>query len=111
MDDCLAHYGVPGMKWGVRHNLSKAYEKANRKRIKLQTNAAKKMVKAEKLRNKAERTRYGITDTGRTIWKRRNLKADNAWRKATKATKKAEKWIKEMDKVFSDIPLSELKLK
>ena len=96
------------MKWGVRHNPQKAYKKASRKKAKLQSKALKKVNKAKKLRKKANKTKYGITDTGRTVWERRNLKADRAWRKATKATVKADKWIKSMNRVFSEIPMNEL---
>lgn len=104
----LAHYGVLGMKWGVRHDPGKAYRKATMKADKLQAKAAKRQDKAAKARNKARTSRYGITDTGRTIWKNRQIKAGKANRKADKATRKAEKWIKQMNKAFADIPMSEL---
>ena len=104
----LAHYGVLGMKWGVRHDPKSAYRKALKKSDKLQTKAATANEKAEKARTKAKNSRYGITDTGRTIWKNRQIKAGKATRKADKATKKAEKWISRMNQEFSNIPLSEL---
>lgn len=107
-ENYLAHYGVLGMKWGIRHDPKKAYQKALKKTDKLQKNAAKKHAKAAKLQKKARTSRYGITDTGRTIWENRQIKAGKANRKADKATRKAERWIRKMNKAFANIPMSEL---
>ena len=104
----LAHYGVMGMKWGVRHDPQKAYSKASKKRAHLNTVASKKQAKADKVYSKAKKTRYGITDTGRTIWENRQIKAGRLQRKADKATKRAEKWINSMENVFSQISLDEI---
>lgn len=104
----LAHYGVMGMKWGVRHDPQKAYLKASKKRAHLNAVASKKQVKADRARSKARKTRYGITDTGRTIWENRQIKAGRLQRKADKATKRAEKWINSMENVFSQISLDEI---
>lgn len=107
-EEYLAHYGVLGMRWGVRHDPRRAYRKATKKADKLNKKAAERRQKAEKAQNKARSSSYGITDTGRTIWENRQIKAGKATRKADKATRKAEKWIRKMDTVFADIPLSEL---
>ena len=104
----LEHYGVLGMKWGVRHDRRGAYQKATRKRDKLQAKAEKKQAKADSARQKARKTRYGITDAGRTVWENRQIKAGRKQRKADRATRKAEKWINAMEKTFAGIPLSEL---
>lgn len=104
----LAHYGVLGMKWGVRHDPQKAYSKASKKRAHLNALASKKQAKADKVYSKARKARYGITDTGRAIWKAKHLRADRLQYKADKATKRAEKWINSMENVFSQISLDEI---
>ena len=109
MDDeiYLAHYGVLGMKWGVRHDPRSAFTKASNKADKLLIKVMKANERATHAQNKARKTRYGITDTGRTIWERRQIKAGKANRKADKATRKAEKWIRQMNHEFSKITLTE----
>ena len=106
--DYLAHYGVLGMRWGVRHDRRKAYAKATKKKDRLNAKAAKATAKAKKATAHTPSRLMRITDLGiaRYDRKMRSINAKNA--KAAKAQLKAEKWIKSMDKVFADIPLSEL---
>lgn len=87
-EDTLAHYGVLGMKWGVRKNPAKAYARA--------------MAKSEKLKKRA-----GITSQRRLA--RINRKAAKANVKAAKATKK---YLKKLNNPFiSTSKLSELSVK
>lgn len=108
----IEHHGVMGMKWGVRraryNNQRDQKNRARRKTTRLVKSAAKKREKADRLTSKARKSRYGITDTGRTIWENRQLKAGKANRKASRAEAKARRWIDRMDKELSGIPLSEL---
>ena len=54
IDDALKHFGVAGMKWGVRKNPSRTYGKASKKANKLNRKAAKASNKANKA-NKANK--------------------------------------------------------
>ena len=86
-DDELMHYGKRGMKWGVRHNPEKAYAKAEHKLAKLQNKANKAEDKKRKradvlIRTSASDAMYA-----------------NAARKADKAKRKVDKWVKAMDSV------------
>lgn len=124
----LKHYGILGMKWGVRKNPDKAYSKASNKLRKLDakitkknTTTAKKLDKYEKAQYKADNAAYKA-DAAWTMWSRnRNarktaklnskaLKAKVQYNKSIikseKASKKAQNWYKQMNKVFSETSLS-----
>lgn len=85
MGNDLQHYGVLGMKWGVRKNPQRAYEKANAKMTKLDKKAVKKQVKAVK-------KRYS--------WFSSKERADRLQYRADKATYKAAMWYHKVSKVM-----------
>lgn len=104
----LAHYGVMGMKWGVRHDREKAYRKASKKADRLNARAKKAENKARKAVAHTPSRAMRWNDIG--IWnydrRMRSINAKNA--KAARAQIKAEKWMKSMEKVFKETPLSQI---
>lgn len=118
----LQHYGVLGMKWGVRHankQYAKSTTKSERQKAtdKLNTHmdkASKKLnkldTKAEKSRGKAEKKYYKYTKAaGRGVLLRNSSKIRKAKQKfkrsdakyANKVTKVNE-WYKAMEKEFGN---------
>lgn len=97
----LYHYGVLGMKWGVRRgNTAKAYQKASKKLDKLD----KKVSKAEsKVIKRA--AKYDNAMSSRFMSSRRQDKAEHNVKEAAasyrKSLRKANNWYKSMEKTFA----------
>lgn len=111
MEQELLHYGVLGMKWGVRRGrTAKAYEKASKKLNKLNRKVEKAESKARKRAYIADKRNYGFAlpimrDIG-------NHKAKKTAAKAAKKLYKAKKWIDAMEKTFknTDVSLSKAQI-
>lgn len=109
MDDLIIeHYGVLGMKWGVRKNPAKAYSRATAelaKRKKKSGERTKKKVyklsrKAQRLNRKASK-RFATDETKAKAFKA-NAKLDKALKKSAKADRRAARFERQMSKVFAD---------
>lgn len=97
----LQHYGVLGMKWGVRHNPKKAYAKSKKKVEKYQKKVDKNIRKAEKHMAKAaaKSSRFFFRDdegAGRQMRKSRRRTG-----KSVAYSQKGAKWVNRMQKEFA----------
>lgn len=100
----LYHYGVVGMKWGVRRgNTSKAYEKASKKLKKLDAKADRLMDKAYEKKAKADKKASSFFASEKSA-RKADFKAQKALRKSVVATRKAQKWLNTMDATFKNTP-------
>lgn len=113
LDEALMHYGVLGMKWGVRKDPEKAWAKANAKLdklkkksgIKIKKAIARASRKAAKANKKASRKLF-VSKEKRldrlTKAAKAQAKLDKLVRKGASADKRLAKWERAMNKAFAD---------
>lgn len=103
-DTELKHYGVLGMKWGVRKNPSQAFSKASKKASRLSDKYEKYSSKAATADAKAHKSgkRY-VTEIGRGITENRFKKAVKFDRKAYRTLKKLDRWNEKTFDIFKKV--------
>lgn len=99
MPNELMHYGVLGMKWGIRRNRAKAYAKSSKKLQKINTKYQSRQEAANKAYAKAERKTYGIFSNERKA-ERAFGAASKSQYKANKLANKGKKWYEAMNRNF-----------
>lgn len=99
----LTHYGVLGMKWGVRKNPTKAYNRAIQKKNKLENKYAKTNLKSAKLQAKATKQMARATTKAKAQKAQRTqFKAAKLNLQSAKLQSKSLRWAKQIEKTFSN---------
>ena len=102
----LQHYGVIGMKWGIRKgNYSETYKKATKKAAKLEKRTARLKAKS------ARATRKMLSPLNLIVPGLKFFRGFNAIRLAAKATgveARGRSWTRKMEKNFANVKISDI---
>ena len=110
----LYHYGVIGMKWGVRKNPTKAFAKASKKLDKIDKKFTKMEAKATKKAANAIKFQSSINPWRRGKGNREEERAKKYVAKMRRQARAGSNWVRAMEKSFgkTDISLtSDMKIK
>lgn len=108
--DELMHYGVLGMKWGVKKNPTKAFHKAERKQLSFTEKATKYDAKAAKYKLKSTKARAGgiFRSSNHEKAAKYDTKSARYELKAAKSRKKGVKWANSMSSTFKNYKTKEV---
>lgn len=105
MEEEIKHYGVVGMRWGRRKNVSRAFGKASKKADRLTAKANKADRKVSRLTSRQSKYESrGDSDKANKT----STKLEKATAKRNLKQEKADKWISSMSDTFKNAKMSEI---